>query len=249
MRALTNTGLLIALVVSVAAPAAAATARIAVATNFVRPLTEVVALLEKSTGHRYHVSSGSTGKLYAQIARGAPFDLFFAADEARPQRLEADALTVPGSRFTYALGRLVYWTADADVPRSWFEQALGPRSVPIAIANEKLAPYGVAALQVLGARGQVADASLLRGENVGHAFTLVATGHAALGLVAASSVVAYGGGTALPIAPERYAPIRQDAALLLHGQDNAAAEAMLRWFESSAAGALLERWGYSVPKH
>ena len=204
-------------------------ARIAVATNFLRPLEALTDAVAAATGHRYELVGGSTGKLYAQIVRGAPYDLFLAADQARPARLDADGLTVPGTRRTYALGELLYWTAQSDRSERWLDSQLDDPQQRIAIANERLAPYGSAALQVLERRDRPTAASLLRGENVGHAFTLVATGHAAVGLVAASALVLHGGGTRWSVPAGSHDPIRQDLVLLARAETNAAARALLDW--------------------
>ncbi len=221
-------------------PAAADDAVVAVATNFSTVLHELAPQFELATGHRMTISSGSTGKLYAQIVNGAPFDVFLAADEARPMLLEESGLGVRDTRFTYATGRLALLAgADGvlgDDLRSTLEQS---RIRKFAIANPRLAPYGAAAqevLQALGAWDRLAP-RLVLGENVGQAYTLVATGNADAGLVALSYVLAdqQTAGRYLEVPTDLHAPIRQDAILLRHGAASAAARAVVEYLRHDAA--------------
>lgn len=231
-------------------PAGAVTAeiRVAVAANFASTLKVLAKGFRSETGHRVQISPGSTGKHYAQIRNGAGFDIFLAADSARPERLEAEGVGVVGSRFTYAVGRLALW-----VPR---ETGLGPadeylRSAGfrrLAIANPRLAPYGLAAQQVLEAWqlwGPL-QARLVKGENAAQAYQFVATGNAPAGLVALSQLRAGGApaGTYRLIPEGLHQPIRQQALLLRPG---AAAEAFLRYLGGRAATAVIRAAGYQVP--
>lgn len=223
--------------------------RVAVASNFRPAMTALAARFEQSSRHEIVVIHGSTGKHYAQIVNGAPFDAFFAADAARPQRLEAERRIVPGSRFTYAIGRLVLWSKgegrvdpDGQVLRTGSFNHL-------AIANPELAPYGAAARQVLRSLGlweQLAG-RLVRGENIGQAFQFVMTGNAELGFVARAQL--------LPLQPavqgssweppqSLYDPIEQQAALL---RDSPAGRQFMAFLRSEEARALIRASGYDVP--
>lgn len=220
-------------------------ARVAVAANFVPTLTVLAAAFEAHSGEHVIVISGSTGKLYAQIVMGAPFDVFLAADRARPKELERRDLIVSGSRATYALGRLALWyPTPPDTPPgpSWLDGAL-----PIAIANPNLAPYGRAAQEVLAAVG--VDPPRVFGENVGQAFAMVASGNVPRGLVALSQLIA----RQVPedrywqVPPELHAPIAQDAVLLARAADNPAARRFMAFLESDHSRRILADHGYRVP--
>jgi molybdate transport system substrate-binding protein len=229
-----------------------AEAIVAVAANFAPMLEELGAQFESSSPHSLRISSGSTGKLYAQIVNGAPFDLFLAADAERPRLLEASGYGVAGSRFTYATGRLVAWSADADLIGNDLASTLGQDRVRrLAIANPALAPYGAAAREVMDAMG-IADTfegRLVMGENVTQAFTLAATRNADIGLVALSTVLSLRGkrpGSYLAISPALHEPIRQDALLLVHGRDNEAALAFIRFLKTDKARAKIAASGYGT---
>jgi len=235
------------------AQAAAGETTAAVATNFTNPARTLIARFETGTGHRVHLVTGSTGKLYAQILHGAPFDVFLAADRARPQLLEAEGRAAAGTRFTYARGRLVLWSATAgyikENPAAQLKAAAFNR---LAIANPKTAPYGQAARAVLLRLGlwDTLQPKLVRGENIGQAFQFVATGNAELGLVARSQVrdpnlTTPGSGWDVP--PGWHPPLDQDAVLLERGAANAAARAFLDYLKGPAARALIEQYGYAVP--
>lgn len=227
-------------------PAAAAEVRVAVAGNFVPAMEALEAAFEAETGHEVTLAAGSTGKLYAQIVHGAPFDVFLAADEDRPARLEAGGMTVPGSRFTYAVGRIVLWAPDGAANEERLKAGDFRR---LAVANPSLAPYGAAAMQVIGAVGveEALAPKLVLGEDVGQAFAFVRTGNAELGFVALSQILALPeeerGGWWTP-AQALYTPVRQDAALLRRGAENEAATAFLDFLRSAAGRAVLERYGY-----
>ena len=239
-----------ALGLGAAAPAAAAEATIAVAANFRPVLDQLEPAFEAATGHDIILVSGSTGKIYAQIAHGAPFDVFLAADRERPVRLEAAGLAVAGSRFTYAVGRLALWA-----PK---ETETGVRQLAyndfhrIALANPDLAPYGAAAQEVIVALG-LGDATAQKrvlGENVAQAFSFVRTGNAEIGFVALSQVLSLPEderGAYWTPPGHLYNPIDQDAVLLAQGEDNPAARAFLLFLKSEKAHAIIERAGYSLP--
>lgn len=223
--------------------------RIAVASNF-RPAFSAAALrFEEQSGHDVTLIAGSTGKHYAQILNGAPFDAFFAADATRPLRLESERRVVPGSRFTYAIGKLVLWSADESLVDAGGNVLRSGSYRHLAIANPELAPYGVAARQVLHTLGLWNGLSdkLVRGENIGQAFQFVVTGNAELGFVARSQLEIPGSefsGSAWEPPQSLYDPIEQQAVLL---RDSPAGRAFMLFMRSQEAGALIRRYGYDVP--
>ncbi len=238
--------------VQAVAVARAEEATVAVASNFA-PVAEVLARdFASSTEHRITLVAGSTGKLYAQIVRGAPFDVFLAADRARPERLVAESRATGTSRRVYALGRLVLWSASPEL-RSAAGPALlaGGEFRRLAIANPDLAPYGVAAREVIHALGLEARLAerLVFGENIGQTHALVASGNAELGFVAHAQVVAArevgGGGWLVPAS--HHAPIRQEGVLLARAAANPAALAFLSYLGTEEAKRVIEAAGYEVP--
>lgn len=233
--------------------AQADTVQVAVAANFSAPMQRIAAGFERETGHKALVSIGATGKFYAQIKNGAPFEVLLAADEATPQRLEAEGAAVAGTRFAYAIGQLVLWSA-----RPGFVDAAGDvlrtgNFRHLAIANPKTAPYGAAAVQTLEAL-KLNDAlapRFVQGENIAQTQQFVATGNAELGFVALSQVwrdgrIAEGSGWIAPAA--MHAPIRQDAVLLGPGRDRPAALALLRYLRGDAARGVIRSFGYALPE-
>lgn len=229
--------------------ASAGDVRVAVASNFAPTLQRLAADFTAQTGHRLLISSASTGKHYAQISNGAAFDVFLAADEARPKRLENEGHAVAGSRFDYAQGRLVLWVPGADAAQD-VRAALTRATVRrLAIANPRLAPYGQAARQVLERWGLWTRLRprLVRGENIAQAFQFVATGNAQAGLVALSQLLALDTSTRgawHEIDAGLHAPIRQQAVLLRPG---AAAEAFLTYLRGSRARTIVVQAGYALP--
>jgi molybdate transport system substrate-binding protein len=233
------------------APAAHAdVAVVAVATNFRDVAGVLGADFERRSGHSVKFSAGSTGKLYAQIRNGAPFDAFLAADRARPERLERDGDGVPGTRFTYATGVLTLWSADARLLRESTAAALLQSNIRhVAIASPPLAPYGAAAKQALTALDlwDAVNSKLVMGQNVGETFAMVASGNAEAGFVALSGVLSprnRQGGSRWDVPRELYEPIRQDAILLRHGADNPAASQFLDYLRTPEAGAVMRASGY-----
>lgn len=243
-------GLAMAAVLMSAWPAAAATVLVAVAANFAVPLQSLQIEFERASGHELKIAIGSTGKLYAQIVKGAPFDVMLAADQERPQRLEAEGHAVAGSRFTYATGRLALWSRDRRLfGENGYRALTQGRFRRLAMANPKLAPYGLAAQQTLEALGyakRFADRIVLA-ENIGQAFAMVNTGNAELGFVAMSSLLsskAPVGGSRWPVPARLYSPIRQDAVLLRHGADSEAAIAFMSFLASPGVRSTIARFGY-----
>lgn len=227
-------------------------ALVAVATNFAEAMERLESEFERQSEHEVTVVSGSTGKLYAQIKNGAPFDVFLAADEERPRLLENEGLAVKDSRFTYAVGRLVLWSPEADRIAADGAETLRQGSFrKLAMANPALAPYGAAARQTLEALELYQHLSdrIVLGENIGQAHAMVATGNAELGLLALSYVMSprnqlTGGRWLVP--QHLHVPIRQDAALLARGATNPAAVAFVLWLHGDDARTVIERFGYAV---
>lgn len=224
--------------------------RIAVASNFAGAMKAIVEAFEAGSDHEITLSFGSTGKHYAQIANGAPFDAFFAADTTRPALLEEEGVAVPGSRFTYAIGKLVLWS-----PKIQFVDADGKVVANgefrhLAIANPRLAPYGRAAEEVLRARGlwAVVEKRLVFGENINQAFQFVASGNADLGFVAYSQLQRSSGeleGSYWEVSQSEYSPIEQQAVLL---DDNAAARAFLAYVRGAEGSNIIRAHGYDLPR-
>lgn len=231
--------------------AGAGEVRVAVAANFAGPMQQIAAEFEKESGHKALLSSGATGKFYAQIVNGAPFDIFLAADDETPARLEREGLAVAGGRFTYAVGRLVLWSAKPGVVDPAGAILAAGSFQRLAVANPKTAPYGTAAVETLRALGLLErlQARFVQGENIAQTHQFVASGNAEIGFVAVSQVFrdgALAGGSAW-IVPERlHAPIRQDAALLARARDNPAAVALLAWLKSDRARAIIRAAGYDT---
>ncbi len=228
--------------------AVAETVTVAVAANFVTTLEKLATRFEADSGHEVRIVSGSTGKIYTQIIHGAPFDLFLAADAARPARLVEEGRARRQDRRPYALGRLVLWSRGADASEALLQERALTR---VAIANPDLAPYGVAAMETLdhyGLTGEAAPA-LVSGENVAQAIAMLATGnvdHAFVPLSIRGNAALSDIGTMWVIPPAAYAPIRQDAVLLKRGAENPAAVAFFTFLASEKGGAIILADGYAL---
>ncbi len=231
-------------------PAHAEQVQVAVASNFVPPFREIAAEFEKSTGHNVLVSAGSSGKFYAQVKNGAPFDVFFSADDERPKLLEQEGLAVKGSRFTYAVGRLVLWSPDPSLVKG--EQTLRIAVFKhLAMANPKTAPYGLAAMQAMVKLGvwEGLQTRIVQGENIGQTIGFIESGNAELGFVALSQAldpVLKGKGSRWDIPTTLHDPIAQDVVLLMKGQSNPAAKALMEFVRSPGAKTVIGRYGYEV---
>ena len=229
---------------------AAEEVRIAVAANFTDVTRQIAPLFEQATGHTTRISYGSTGMLFSQIENGAPFDLFLAADTRRPGKAEAEGLAVPGSRFIYAKGKLVLWSAQQSAFAAGETFLKQGEFTHVAIANPETAPYGLAARQVMEHLGiwQTLQPRLVRGDSIAQTFQFVATGNADIGFVAASQIKAWQGtpGTTWEIPADDYDPIDQAAVLLKRGENNPAARAFLAFLKRDSTRAVIERFGYGV---
>ncbi len=217
----------------------------AVAANFSAAAREIGALFADATGHEVRLSFGSSGQLYAQIVQGAPFDVFLAADRSFPRRAVSDGHAVAGSVFTYATGRLVLFSADADrvTGAGVLQDGAFTR---LALANPELAPYGAAAAEVLYALGLTGrlHSRVVLGNNIAQTYQFVITGNAELGFVSLAQVITHDRGSRWIVPQELHTIIAQDAALLRRGADNEAALAFLTFLRGSAAAAVLARYGY-----
>jgi len=223
--------------------------RVAVAANFIAPMKEIATVFERDTGHRASLSSGATGKFYAQVQNGAPFQVLLAADEETPERLEREGLAMTGSRFTYAVGRLVLWSPREGLVDAQGEVLRTGGFDRLAVANPRVAPYGAAAVQTLTRLGLLSalEPRFVQGENIAQTFQFVESGGADLGFVALSQVWRDGriaSGSAWVVPTDLHAPIRQDAIVLLPGARAAAAEALVRYLQGDTARAIITAYGY-----
>ena len=223
--------------------------QVAVAANFTAPMKAIVAEFEKLTGHKAQLSFGATGKFYAQIKNGAPFQVFLSADDETPAKLEQEGLAEAGSRFTYAVGTLALWSARPDVVDDKGEVLSRGAFAHLALANPKLAPYGAAAMETLEKLGLAASlrAKFVQGENIAQTHQFVVSGNAELGFVALSQVMKdgrIGAGSAWIVPAGMHRPIRQDAVILNPGRDKAAANALLRYLRGRRAQAIIRAHGY-----
>lgn len=223
--------------------------QVAVAANFAGPIGKIGEAFTAATGHTLKVSTGATGKFYSQILNGAPFEVLIAADDETPRKLIAEGHAVVGTNFTYALGKLVLWSAQPGFVDAQGAVLASDKVRHVAIANPKVAPYGAAGLAVIKARG-LADAlsqKIVTGESVAQAYQFVFTGNAELGFVALSQVVVPGKppiGSHWVVPPSLYGEIRQDAVLLKTGEKNPAAAALLAFLRTEPARRIIQAYGY-----
>ncbi len=243
-----------AAVISTALPLSGASAEeihAAVAANFTAAMKEIVANYEAKSGNKVLVSYGSTGKLYSQIQNGAPFEMFLAADAKRPELLESEGMTKPGTRFTYAVGKLVLWSADPAQVDAAGEVLKEGGFAHLAIANPKTAPYGAAAAEVIASLG-LTDAltpRLIQGDSITQTYQFVASGNAELGFVALAQVALLTGdkaGSRWMVPSDLYTPLAQQAVLLKSGEGKAAAEEFYAYLQSPEAKAVVEHYGYGL---
>jgi molybdate transport system substrate-binding protein len=243
--------LLLASLIGVASRARADEVSVAVAANFTAPMQKIAVEFEKDTGHKINAAFGSTGKFYAQIKNGAPFELLLAADDETPSRLVRENAAVAGTQFSYAFGKLVLWSAKPDLVDASGEVLKRGTFEHIAMADPKLAPYGAAAMQAMRALG-VYDAlqpKLVTGESIAQSYQFVASGNAQLGFVALSQVLKDGSveGSSWLVPARLYQPIRQDAVILEKGQGKPAAEALMKFLKDDKTKAIIKSYGYELP--
>jgi molybdate transport system substrate-binding protein len=235
-----------------AAAARAEPVHVAVAANFTAAMQRLAPAFERASGHRLVTSFGASGKLYAQIVNGAPFDVLLSADEATPRRLEGEGYGVAGTRFTYAVGRLVLWSPQPERVDARGEVLTRGDFKHLAIANPKTAPYGAAAeraLRSLRAWERI-ESRLVLGENIAQTLQFIHSGNAELGLVALAQVRSLPPewrGSHWPVPNDMHPPLRQDALLLTRGADKPGARAFLAFLRTDAARATLIDLGYELP--
>ncbi|MFT0866225.1 molybdate ABC transporter substrate-binding protein [Pseudomonas sp. CAM1A] len=225
--------------------------QVAVAANFTAPIQAIAKDFEKDTGHKLVAAYGATGQFYAQIKNGAPFEVFLAADDSTPAKLEQEKEIVAGSRFTYAIGTLALWSAKPGYVDAKGEVLKKNAYKHLSIANPKAAPYGLAATQVLDKLKltEATKAKIVEGQNITQAFQFVSTGNAELGFVALSQIYKDGKvseGSAWIVPAELHDPIRQDAVILNKGKDNPAAKALVDYLKGPKAAAVIKSYGYEL---
>ncbi|MFK8331813.1 molybdate ABC transporter substrate-binding protein [Pseudomonas sp. BJa5] len=225
--------------------------QVAVAANFTAPIQAIAKDFEKDTGHKLVAAYGATGQFYAQIKNGAPFEVFLAADDSTPAKLESEGDSVKGSRFTYAIGTLALWSAKDGYVDDKGEVLKHNAFKHLAIANPKAAPYGLAATQVLD-KLKLTDATkakIVEGQNITQAYQFVSTGNAELGFVALSQIYKDGKisqGSAWIVPASLHEPIKQDALILNKGKDNPAAKALVDYLKGPKAAAVIKSYGYEI---
>jgi molybdate transport system substrate-binding protein len=229
----------------------AAEVQVAVAANFTEPAKQIALEFERSTGHKAVLSFGATGKFYAQITHGAPFEIFLAADDTTPAKLERESQAVSGTRFTYAVGTLVLWSSKPDLVDAKGDILKSGNFNKLAIANPKTAPYGAAAIETLKKLNllDTVQPKFVQGENIGQTYSFVGTGNADLGFVALSQVFRAGkltSGSAWIVPGKLHEPILQDAVVLNKGKDNVAAVAFMEFLKSPHAHAVIKSFGYDL---
>jgi len=227
---------------------------IAVAANFAKPMQALVQAFEQRSPHRVHIAIGSSGKFFAQIQQGAPFHAFFSADQAKPLALLDGGHALPQSQFTYAVGRLVLWSAKVGQAGALATQLKDQSYQKLALANPDLAPYGRAAVDVITNLNLLATSRehWVQGENVAQAYQFVVTGNADLGFVALSQISEHGQimrGSAWLVPDHLYQPIRQDAVTLAPGANSPATQQLLAFVRSQAAQGIMADYGYRPSPH
>jgi molybdate transport system substrate-binding protein len=237
-----------ALIAVAAAPAFADDVPVAVAANFTEPVKEIAAAFTARTGNHVVFSFGSSGQFYTQITQGAPFQVFLSADADRPTRLEREGLAVPGTRFTYAIGRLVLYSKAPGLVDDRGAVLSGGAFSKIAIADPAAAPYGVAAIQAMTRLGAYArlQPKIVKGASITQAYQFVESGAAELGFVALSQVINVPGGSRWLVPATLHAPINQQAILLYAGEKKSAARAFLLFLKSPEALTIIKRYGYET---
>lgn len=231
------------------APAQAGDASVAVAANFTAPAKEIAAKYKEWTGYTVDLSFGASGQFYTQISQGAPFDIFLSADNERTQKAVKEGFAVPGSEFTYAIGKLALWSADPNLVDKDGAVLKNGNFTHLSLANPKAAPYGTAAMETLNALGlyKNLEAKIVMGESIAQAYQFVVSKNAELGFVAYSQVIDQKGGSLWLVPEKLYSPIVQDAVLLKHGENNTVAKGFYAFLKSKPAIAIIQRYGYALP--
>lgn len=232
-----------------AAQVHAAVVKVAVAANFAKTLEDITAQFEKDTGHKVLATPGASGKFYAQIVNGAPFEIFISADDETPRKLVKEAKAITETQFTYAIGTLALWSPDANLVDQGGGVLKTDKFKFLAIANAKVAPYGQAAVQTMLKLGLLTklEPRVVQGENIAQTYQFVTSGNAQLGFVALSQITENGkvkSGSAWIVPQEFHDQIKQDAILLNNGKDSIAAKALLEYLKSDKAKKIIASYGY-----
>ncbi len=230
-------------------PALAAEVKVAVAANFAAPMKDMAAAFEAQTGHRVVMTPGATGKFYAQISHGAPFEVFLSADDETPARLEKEGKAVSGSRITYAIGRLILWSPKEGLVTDGAQTLKAANFRFLSIASPRVAPYGMAAVQTMQKLGLLTtlEPKVVQGENIAQAYQFVTSGNADLGFVALSQVWQNGrlkSGSGWVVPETYHDALRQDAVLLEAGKSSEAAKALMAFLASGKAREIMVSYGY-----
>ncbi|HEY3950513.1 molybdate ABC transporter substrate-binding protein [Phenylobacterium sp.] len=226
----------------------AADTQVAVAANFTEPAKAIAQAFKAATGHTASLSFGSSGQFYAQMSHGAPFEVFLSADTERPAAAEREGLGVAGTRFTYAVGKLVLYSKTPGLVDSAGAVLKGGKFAKLAIADPATAPYGTAAVQTLTKLGlyEALKPKIVQGSSIAQAYQFTETGAAELGFVALSQVVNVRGGSHWIVPDADHAPIAQQAILMQPGRDSVAAKAFLAFLKGPQAVAIIKKYGYDV---
>jgi molybdate transport system substrate-binding protein len=246
-----NRAIFFGLTAAISGVACADEVQVAVAANFTAPMQQIAAQFEKESGHKVTLAFGATGKFYAQIINGAPFEILLSADDETPAKLEKDGQGVAGSRFTYAIGTLVLWSANPALVDTKGEILKTGDFKHLALANPKTASYGTAAVEAMTKLGLLSTLQprFVQGENIAQTHQFILTGNAELGFVALSQVFKDGkftGGSAWIVPANLYQQIQQDAVLLSKGKDKPAASALLAYLKGDKAKAIIKSYGYEL---
>ena len=221
---------------------------VAAAANLSEAFGEVGRRFTERTGVGVVYSFGATADLARQIEHGAPFDVFAAADLKHPEALEAKGLLAPGTRAAFARGRLVLWTARADLPLARVEDVAADAVTRVAVAKPDLAPYGeaaVEALRALGVWGRV-EPKVVYAQSVAQARQFAATGNADAAFLPRSLVKA-GEGRFVEVDERLHRPIEQAVGVVRASGKQEAARRFVDFLRSEEGRAVLKSYGYAEP--
>jgi molybdate transport system substrate-binding protein len=221
-------------------------ANVAVASNFIKPMQELKAKFELKTPYKIRVSYSSSGKFFAQIVNGAPYDLFLSADQVKPDELIKRGKASALGRFTYAQGTLILWSSNATLVNNSPDVLYDNQFRKVALANPKFAPYGQAAVDVLKHLSIVEQTKpkWVMGESISQTYQFVATGNADIGFISFSQKPEHGSYWLIP--EYYYNPIKQDAVLLENAEQNPAALAFFEFLNSKDAKNIIQSHHYTV---